>query len=100
MFWTPSHRETGAMLDIDHSNPQRAQMLSTDYDNVVSLCLRPANMGRNTCVRAGIAPQLAVLDQCRLSASSSSRVRGQSFPSSLDSARSASTLPPVWHLAQ
>jgi hypothetical protein len=36
----------------------------------------------------------------RFSASSSSNVRGQSAPSSLDKARSASTLPPVWHLAQ
>jgi hypothetical protein len=40
------------------------------------------------------------LDQRRFSASSSSSVRGQSAPSSLDRARSASTLPPVWHFAQ
>src|ERR1700689_11928 len=43
---------------------------------------------------------LAISDQRRFSASSSSKVRGQSAPSSRDRARSASTLPPVWHLAQ
>jgi hypothetical protein len=34
------------------------------------------------------------------SASNSSIVLGQSFPSSRDKLRSASTLPPVWHRAQ
>jgi hypothetical protein len=47
-----------------------------------------------------VATQLAAFDQRRFSASSSSSVRGQSFPSNFDKARSASTLPPVWHLAQ
>jgi hypothetical protein len=37
---------------------------------------------------------------CRLSASSSSRVRGHSDPNSRDKLRSARTTPPVWHRAQ
>jgi predicted nucleic acid-binding protein len=36
----------------------------------------------------------------RRSASNPSSVLGQSFPSSLDKLRSASTAPPVWHWAQ
>ena len=46
----------------------------------------------------------ASLCQCvshlRFSASSSSRVRGQSAPNSRDRLRSANTLPPVWQRAQ
>jgi hypothetical protein len=38
--------------------------------------------------------------QCRLSASSSSSVRGQSAPKRRERLRSASTLPPVWQRAQ
>ena len=46
------------------------------------------------------APTLTYVSYRLFSASNSSKVRGQSAPNSLDSARSASTRPPVWHFAQ
>jgi hypothetical protein len=45
-------------------------------------------------------PSFQLKSQRRFSASSSSRLRGQSAPSSRDRLRSASTFPSVWHLAQ
>ena len=51
---------------------------------------------RISTAASALSPQCG-LRQCRFRPSSSSSVRGQSFPSRRDRLRSASTLPSVWH---
>src|SRR6185436_19615401 len=71
--------------------------------DIKSLLKRNRKRGRTGVLAHNLLEYGGKIHACRqrrLSASSSSSVRGQSEPSSRESPRSASNFPPVWHRAQ
>jgi len=74
---------------------------SIDVDTILSVVAlhgpKISSVPRPSFAWAGFSQNIVYF---RLSASSSSNVRGQSDPRSLDRLRSAKTFPPVWQRAQ
>lgn len=80
------------MLSITQYTEKEAR--KQQNEDIVTLMFDYRHLERRRKWHFGSAPHR------RFSASSSSRVRGQSAPSRRERLRSASTLPPVWHCAQ
>ena len=97
----PRPGQVAEIIDVGLPHPRvdvrRARVAGVRRTSALSLGSHQGDGGRRSAIRL-LRPRRD--GQRRLSASSSSSVRGQSAFSNRDRLRSASSVPPVWHRAQ